>query len=70
MLLAMCATLSARQRRVRVSEHGLLVRGVRVVPQHRGHKMPFVPKARIPRALNQERKHETLNATASVRVKM
>ena len=41
-----------------------------VVPPHRGHKMPFAPKARIPRALNQERKHETLNAAASARVKM
>ena len=70
MLLAMCATLSARQRRVMVSEHGLLVRGVRVVPHYRGHKMPLATKERIPRALNQERKHETLNATASARVKM
>ena len=30
----------------------------------------IAPKARIPRALNQERKHETLNAAASARVKM
>ena len=42
--------------RMMVTERGLLVPGARVVPPHRGHWMPFAPKARIPRALNQERK--------------
>ena len=39
--------------------------GARVVPPHRGHKMPFAISAGDPRALNQNENTQTLNAAAS-----